>query len=347
MINRLRGIGNPVYNPLFARSAAMILGIPQKQWAAALAGAVVLVAAPATAQVYPTKPIRMVVPTSPSGVTDIAARTIAPPLSDALGQPIVVDNRAGAGGIIGTDIVAKAAADGYTLLAVFDSFVSNPYVFRNAPYDIIKDFAPISLLIRGPQLFVAHPKLGVKTFNDFLALAKSRRIPVNYATAGPATSSRLSVELFKMTAKLDANLVHYKGGGPALNDLLGGHVEVMIASAGLVLPHVKSGRLTALAVTSKDRSALVPGVPSISEFYPRFEAQSWVGVLAPAATPRAVVQRLNREVIKTLAVSEVKERFTLQGYETIGSTPQQFGEWIRNESVKWGKVIRDQGITAE
>ena len=318
-----------------------------KQRAMVLAGIAAACGASAHAQSYPDKPIRMVVPAAPGGVTDIVARAIAPQLSAALGQPVVVDNRSGAGGIIGTDTVAKAAPDGYTLLAVFDSFISNPYVFKHVPYSTLKDFAPVSLLIRGPQLFVVHPKLGVKTFDDFLSLAKSRSTPLNYATAGPATSSRLSVELFKATAKLDATLVHYKGGGPALTDLLGGHVEVMIASAGLVMPHVKTGRLYVLAVTSKDRSALAPGVPAISEFYPKFEAQSWVGVLAPAATPRHIIQRLNAEIIKTLAAPDLKERFVLQGYETDGSTPQQFGEWIRSESEKWAKVIRDQHIAVE
>jgi tripartite-type tricarboxylate transporter receptor subunit TctC len=302
---------------------------------------------PAEAQNYPSRPIRMVVPTSPGGVTDTATRAIAPPLAEALGQSIVIDNRAGAGGIPGTDAVAKAAPDGHTLLAVFDSFISNPHVFRNAPYDTIRDFAPVSLVIRGPQLVVAHPKLGVKTFNEFVALAKSKRPALNYATAGAATSSRLSVELFKTTAKVDANLVHYKGGGPALNDLLGGHVEVMIASAGLVLPSVKAGRLTVLAVTSRERSALVPGVPAVSEVYPQFQAQSWVGVLAPAATPRAVVQRLNAEIVRTLAGAGMKERFNGLGYEVIGSTPADFGQWLRSESDKWGKLIREQNITAE
>ena len=324
-----------------------------KHWAAALAGIAIVVSAQAycatavLAQSYPSRPIRMVVPTSPGGVTDTAARAVAPRLAEALGQPIVVDNRAGAGGIIGTDTVAKAAPDGYTVLAVFDSFVSNPHVFRSAPYDVVKDFAPVSLLILGPQLFVVHPTLGVRTFGEFLSLAKSRRAPLNYATAGAATSSRLSVELFKMTASLDATLVHYKGGGPALNDLLGGHVEAMIASAGLVLPHVKTGRLTVLAVTSKGRSALVPGVPAVSEFFPQFEAQSWVWVLAPARTPRAVIQRLNAEVIKVLAAPEQKERFTGLGYEIIGGTPEQFGAWIRSETGKWGRLIREQKITAE
>ena len=305
-----------------------------------------LVAA-AGAQPYPTRPIRMVVPTSPGGVTDIAARAIAPQLSEALGQPIVIDNRAGAGGIPGTDAVAKAAPDGHTLLAVFDSFISNPYVFRTAPYDTVRDFAPVSLLIRGPQLFVVHPTLGTKTFNEFLALARSRRVPVVFATAGAATSSRLSVELFKASTNLGANLVHYKGGGPALNDLLGGHVEAMIASAGLVLPSVKAGRLNVLAVTSKDRSGLVPGAPAISEFVTQFEAQSWVGVLAPARTPQAIIHRLNAQLIKLLAAPEQKERFAGLGYETIGSTPEAFGAWIRSETAKWSKVIREQNITAE
>jgi len=309
--------------------------------------AAVAAALPAEAQNYPSRPIRMVVPTSPGGVTDTAARAIAPPLAEALGQSIVIDNRAGAGGIPGTDVVAKAAPDGHTLLAVFDSFISNPHVFRNAPYDTIRDFAPVSLVIRGPQLVVVHPKLGVKTFSEFVALAKSRRPALNFATAGAATSSRLSVELFKTIAKMDANLVHYKGGGPALNDLLGGHVEVMIASAGLVLPSVKAGRLNVLAVTSKERSALVPGVPAVSEIYPQFQAQSWVGVLAPAATPRPVVQRLNAEIVRTLAGGGMKERFNGLGYEVIGSTPADFGQWLRSESAKWSKLIREQNITAE
>ena len=315
--------------------------------AALLAPVLALFGVQLHAQSYPTRPIRMVVPTSPGGVTDIAARAIAPALSDALGQSIVIDNRAGAGGVPGTNTVAKAAPDGHTLLAVFDSFISNPYVFRNAPYDTLRDFAPISLMIRGPQLFVIYPRLGARTFNEFLALAKSRHPPLVFATAGAATSSRLSVELFKASTRLDATLVHYKGGAPALNDLLGGHVEAMIASAGLVLPAVKAGRLTVLAVTSRNRSALVPGVAAVSEFVPRFEALSWVGVLAPAKTPRAIIQRLNAELTRLLAAPEQAERFAGLGYEIVASTPEEFGTWIRSEAAKWSKVIREQNITAE
>jgi len=306
-----------------------------------------LLAVETFAQAYPSKPIRMMVPAAPGGVTDIAARAIAPQLTESLGQSIIVDNRSGAGGIPGTDTVAKAAPDGYTLLAVFDSFISNPFVFGNTPYDTVRDFAPVSLLIRGPQLVVAHPKLGLKSFNELMALAKSRRAPLIFATAGAATSSRLSVELLKSTAQIDATLIHYKGGGPALTDLLGGHVEAMIASAGLVMAQVKSGRLTVLAVTSRERSALVPGVPAVSEFVPRFEAQSWVGILAPAGTPRAVITRLNDVLRKAVAQPEARERFAQQGYEIVGSAPEQFGAWIRSESDKWGKIIRERGITAE
>ena len=287
------------------------------------------------------------VPAAPGGVTDIAARVLTPPLTEALGQAIVVDNRAGAGGIIGTDIVAKAAPDGYTLLTAFDSFVSNPFVFKKVPYDTLQDFAPVALLIRGPQIFVATPKLGVKSFNEFVALAKARPGSIRYATAGAATSNRLSIELFKSISKLDGATIFFKGGGPALNDLLGGHVDVMIASAGLVLNHVKSGRLQALAVSSKNRTTLAPGVPALSEFYPQFEAQSWVGMLAPAATPRAIILRLNSEVNKVLAEAEVKERLNGLGYEIASGAPEQFGEWLRTECTKWGKVIRDNNITAE
>ncbi len=304
-------------------------------------------ATPLAAQNYPSRPIRMMVPAAAAGVTDIAARVLTPRLSEALGQPVVVDNRGGAGGIIGTDTVAKAAPDGHTLITAFDSFVSNPYVFKSVPYDTLKDFAPISLLIRGPQIFVATPKLGVKTFNEFVAAAKGKPGSIRYATAGPATSSRLSVELFKTVSKLDGTTIFFKGGGPALNDLLGGHVDVMIASAGLVLSHTKSGRLHALAVSSRNRTPLAPGVPAISEFYPQFEAQSWVGMLAPAVTPRAIIQRLNTEVNKVLADADIKERFNTLGYEIAGTTPEQFGDWLRAETVKWSKVIRDNNITAE
>jgi tripartite-type tricarboxylate transporter receptor subunit TctC len=301
----------------------------------------------ADAQPYPNRPVRLLVPTSPGGATDVVARILAPLLTDALGKPFVVDNRAGASGIIGTDIVARAAPDGHTVMVVFDSFVTTPYVFKSVPYDHRKDFAPITLLVRGPQLFVVHPKVGVKTFGDFLALARSKSTPVVFATASPASSSRFSTELLKSLAKIPANLVHYKGGGPAVTELLGGHVEAMIVSASLVLAHAKAGRLTALGVSSKSRSAVAPGVPPIADFVPGFEAQSWVAMLAPAATPRDIVRRLNAEVGKALAAPEVRERLLQLGFENATGTPEDLARWVRDETAKWSKVIREQGITAE
>jgi tripartite-type tricarboxylate transporter receptor subunit TctC len=296
---------------------------------------------------YPSRPVRILVPASPGGVTDIMARLLAQPLTDAFGKPFVVDNRAGANGIIGTEIVARAAPDGHTVMVVFDSFVTTPYVFKSVPYDYQKDFAPITLLIRGPQLFVAHPRLGVRTFGEFLALARSRPSPIVFATAGAASSSRFSVELLKSMARLQANLVHYKGGGPAVTELLGGHVEAMIVSASLVLAHAKAGRLTALGVSSRNRSAVAPDVPPIAESLPGFEAQSWVAMFAPAATPRDIVRRLNAEVVKALAAPEVKERLLQLGFEIAAGSPEDLARWVREETAKWSKVIREQRITAE
>ena len=296
---------------------------------------------------YPSRPVRILVPASPGGVTDIIARLLAQPLTDAFGKPFVVDNRAGANGIIGTEIVARAAPDGHTVMVVFDSFVTTPYVFKSVPYDYQKDFAPITLLIRGPQLFVAHPRLGVRTFGEFLALARSRPSPIVFATAGAASSSRFSVELLKSMARLQANLVHYKGGGPAVTELLGGHVEAMIVSASLVLAHAKAGRLTALGVSSRNRSAVAPDVPPIAESLPGFEAQSWVAMFAPAATPRDIVRRLNAEVVKALAAPEVKERLLQLGFEIAAGSPEDLARWVREETAKWSKVIREQRITAE
>ena len=301
----------------------------------------------ADAQPYPNRPVRLLVPTSPGGATDVVARLLAPPLTDALGKPFVVDNRAGANGIIGTEIVARAAPDGHTVMVVFDSFVTTPYLFKSVPYDYRNDFSPITLLVRGPQLLVVHPKVGVKTFGDFLALARAKPAPVVFATAGAASSSRFSVELLKSMAGIQANLVFYKGGGPAVNELLGGHVEAMIVSASLVLAHAKAGRLTALGVSSKSRSAVAPGVPAIAESLPGFEAQSWVAMFAPAATPRDIVRRLNAEVARALAVPEVKERLLQLGFESATGSPEDLGRWVRDETAKWSKVIREQGITAE
>jgi tripartite-type tricarboxylate transporter receptor subunit TctC len=232
-------------------------------------------------------------------------------------------------------------------MVVFDAFATVPFIFQSVPYDNFKDFASISLLIRGPQLLVAHPKLGAKTLPDFLALARSRSTPLAFATAGAASSSRLSTELFKTMAKIQGNVVNYKGGGPAVTELLGGHTDAMIVSASLVVGHAKAGRLVALGVSSKTRSAIAPDVPPIADALPGFEAQSWVAMFAPAATPRDILRRLNAEVVKALASPDIKERFHQLGFETVGSSPQELDKWVRDETAKWSKVIKEQKITAE
>ena len=310
-----------------------------------LAGALFL--SQAAAQDYPAKPIRVIVPNTPGGAMDIAARLTGPKMTESLGQPIVVEYRVGAGGVVGANHAAQAAPDGYTLIMVFDSFTTNPYLFKDVKYDPVKDFAPISLVVKGTQVLVAHPGLGVRNLGQFIELAKGKGNGLNFATAGPGTSSRFSMELFRMTTGIDPTTVHYKGGGALINALVGGEVPVSIVTMGVVYQHIKGGRLLPLAVTSASKSALLPEVPTVGESYPGFEAQSWLGLLAPAATPHPVVDMLYRAMSKALAAAEVRQKFQGQGYEVVGSTPEAFGGWIRAESARWGRVIRERKIRLE
>ena len=305
------------------------------------------IALPAFAQTYPAKPVRMIVPSNPGGATDVVARVISPKLSEALGQPIVIENRAGAGGTIGTEAVARSAPDGYTLLAVFDNFTSNPFLFKKVSYETSKDFTPISLLVKSAQVVVVPPQLGVKRFDDLLRVAKAKGSALNYATAGPGTSSRLTMELLKLSADIDPTAIHYSGGSPAMTALLSGQVDMMVVTIGTALPHVKSGKLTPLAVTSAARNSMLPELPTLSEFYPGFEAQSWVGILGPAGMSRELTARLNTAIVHALALPDVMERLQSQGYEVIGSTAEAFAEWLRAESARWGRVIRERGITID
>jgi len=305
------------------------------------------IALPAFAQTYPAKPVRMIVPSNPGGATDVVARVISPKLSEALGQPIVIENRAGAGGTIGTEAVARSAPDGYTLLAVFDNFTSNPFLFKRVSYETSKDFTPISLLVKSAQVVVVPPQLGVKRFDDLLRVAKAKGSALNYATAGPGTSSRLTMELLKLSADIDPTAIHYSGGSPAMTALLSGQVDMMVVTIGTALPHVKSGKLTPLAVTSAARNSMLPELPTLSEFYPGFEAQSWVGILGPAGMSRELTARLNTAIVHALALPDVMERLQSQGYEVIGSTAEAFAEWLRAESARWGRVIRERGITID
>ena len=326
--------------------------------AAALSAATVLaIAVPAAAQdaspektalqSYPSKRITLVVPNTAGGAIDVAARLVAPKLGESLGQQIVVENRVAAGGVLATNQVAQAPPDGYTLLAVFDSFVTNPSLFNGVQYDAVKSFAPISLMIRTPQVMIVHPSLPVRTLREFVALAKVQGPALTHATAGPGTSSRLSFELFKEVAGINTTAVHYKGGAPALVDVLGGHVPVMIIQLGGAVQQVQQGKLVALAVSSTRRAPQLPDVQTIAETYRGFEAQSWVGLLAPAGTPTAVIERLHAALAKALGVPEVREKYVALGSEVVASTPEVFGAWIRSESTKWGRIIRERRITLD
>ena len=300
---------------------------------------------PLAAQDYPSKPVHVFVPASPGGASDIAARLLSPKLAEALGQPFVVENRVASGGIVGTAQLAKAPADGYAIMMTFDTFASNPHLYKDLPYDVLKDFAPIMLVVRYPQILVVHPSLGVKTVPEFVAYAKANSAKMNYGSAGPASSSRLAFELFKDAAGIDIVAVHYKGGGPAINDLVAGTVQVMLIQAGgAVGQNVKSGKLVGLATSGRQRSPHFPELPTIAEFYPGFETTSWVGAIAPAGTPRAVIEKLNGALVKILSEPDVKARFDAQSAEIVASTPEQFADLIRSESAKWGKVIREKNI---
>ena len=298
-------------------------------------------------QTYPVKPIRLIVPNAPAGLADISARLVAAKLTEALGQQVVVDNRVGAGSTMGTAMAVKAAPDGYTLLAVFDSHATNLHLFKNIEYDTLADLAPISLMVRGPLLLAVHPRLNVKTVPDVVALAKTKPGALNFATVGPGSPARLLMEMFKLEARIDITNVPYKGAGAAVNDLIAGQVDAMFATVPTLGPYVKAGRLHVIAITSDKRSTAAPGLPTMSETFPGFRAESWVGLLAPAKTPRDIIMRLNSEIAKILAQPELKARFAELGYETVGGPPAQFDQWIRSESERWGKLIREQKIAIE
>src|SRR6266850_393347 len=318
-----------------------------RQVLAALALAILAAAGfpQAFGQSYPGRPVRIIVPNATGGLADICARLVAAKLSGAFGRQFLVDNRPGAGGTLGTAAAARAAPDGYTLLAVFDSHATNPYLFASLPYDTLADFAPVSLLARGPLVLVVGPKLGASTVGELVRLAKSRPGAVNFAAVGPGSPARLLMELLKLEAAIEVTMVPYKGAGLALGDLVGGQVDAMFATVTSVSSHMKAGRLRALAVTSARRSAVLPDVPAMSQTYPDFVSEAWVGLLAPANTPRDIVARLNAEVARVLGQPEMKRRFAELGLETAPGSPADLDRWIRAEMERWGRVIRERKIT--
>jgi len=308
----------------------------------------VLTVCAAAQQAYPSKPIRLVIPAAPGGGTDILGRLIARKLSQSLGQPVLVENRAGAGGNIATALVAKSAPDGYTLILVNTAFSVVPSLYRNPGFDAERDFAAITHLMISPLLLVAHPSVPVKSVRDLIALAKQRPGELNFASAGIGQSTHLAAELLKSMAKINIVHVPYSGGGPALADVLGGHVTLFFGSMLSTLPHAKSGKLRALGVTSLKRARAIPEVPTISEAaLPGFEAVGWYGVLVPAATPKDVINRLSQEFVRSLESTDVRENIIKDGGEPVGGTPDQFAAFIKSELAKWGDVVRVSGAKVD
>jgi tripartite-type tricarboxylate transporter receptor subunit TctC len=297
---------------------------------------------------YPTKPIKIVVPYPPGGFNDTLGRTLAAKFSEAWGQPAVVENKPGANTLIGSDYVAKSPPDGYTLLVVAFPFAVTPSLIRNMPYDTVKDFAPVVLAAQSPNLLVVNPSLPVKSVGELIALAKAKPNSLSYASTGNGSSNHISMELFKSLAGVQIVHIPYKGSAPAVTDLLGGQVHLMFDNVPNVLPHVKAGKLTALAQTGTKRSPLIPDIPTVAEAgVPGYEVTVWFGLVAPAGTPREVVQKLNAETLRILAMPDVRERFLAQGVEPAGGTPEQFADHIRVQMAKWAKVVTDAGVKAE
>jgi tripartite-type tricarboxylate transporter receptor subunit TctC len=303
----------------------------------------------AHAEVYPAKPIRMIVAYPPGGGTDIVGRTIAQKLGETLGQSVVVENRGGASGNIGTEIAARAAPDGYTVLMgnVAPNAI-NVSLFKNLPFDPVADFAPVSLVASTPNILVVHPSTPARTVKEVVALARSRPGTLNFASAGVGSSSHLAGELFRILAGADIVHVPYKGAGPAMVDVLSGQVQLYFATMPAAMPHVKSGKLVPIAVTSLKRSQALPDVPTIAESgVPGYEASTWYGLLAPAHSPDAAIARLHESVVKILGDAALRAKLADQGFEPVGDSPKEFAAYIRSEIAKWGKVIRDAGIRAE
>jgi len=302
----------------------------------------------AHAQSYPVKPIRIVVPQSPGASTDLTARLIGQKLSEAFKQPVVVDNRPGAGSITGTDLVAKATPDGYTLLVVASSITINPSLHKNLPFDPIRDLAAISQLSAFPNMLVVHPSVPVQTVQELIALAKSRPGQLNYGSSGTGTGTHLSAELFKHMTGVDMVHVPYKGGGPAVTSLLGGHVQLNFATTVSVLPHVRAGKLRGIAVTTAKRSPAAPEVPTIAESgVPGFDHGPWNGMLAPARTPKPIIARLNAEVARIVQTPDVKNVLSHEGAEPVGNSSDEFAAIIKAETAKWAKVIKATGMKAD
>jgi len=296
---------------------------------------------------YPGKPIRLVTPFPPGGSVDIVARLVGARLSQVLGQQVIIDNRSGASGVIGTEVVARAAPDGYTLLINTLPFVTNGFMFKHVPYDVLTDFAPISLLSSSPSVLAVHPSVPAHSVRDLIQIAKSRPGTLNYGGSGVGTNPHIAGELFNLLAKVNLVVVQFKGGGPALVATLSGEITVAISGISETIPYVEAKRLRALGVTSLKRSPAFPDLPAIAETVPGYEFITWHGLLAPRGTPQAIVTLLNQKVTQSLRDPEFARQFQQKGFDVIASTPDQFAAHLKSELAKWGRVIKERGMHAD
>lgn len=302
----------------------------------------------AAAAEYPVKPVRVIVPFAPGGTNDVAARIVAEKFSERFAQSFVVDNRAGANGVVGAEIVARAAPDGYTLLVASAGIAVNPSIMKSLPYDTQRDFTPLGMVGGGPYLMVVHPAIGAKTVKEFVAWTKARPAQISYASVGVGSPSQLAAELLRMVSDIDMQHVPYKGGSAALPDLIAGRVAMFFGSISTLNPQMQAGRLRAIAVTTLTRSPALPEVPTFVESgFPGFEVNGWYGLLGPAKMPAVLVSRLNAELQKVLAAGETQTRFAANGMEPAGGTAAAFDERIRNEMTKWAQVVHAAGIKPE
>ena len=311
---------------------------------ARLLGAVLVLLVGEAAAQYPTRPVRLIVPAAPGGGTDITARSFVPALQDNLGQAVVIENRGGAGGVIGTDVVAKATPDGYTLLMCYISHATNPTLADKLPYDTVRDFAPITLISHEPTVLVTHPSVPANSLAEFTAWAKSRDGKLSYAT-DPASAGFLAAELYKQMAGVRVEYIPYKGSGPASADVLAGHVPYMWSVISIITPHVRSGKMKGLAIAAARRASGLPDVPTTGEGgMPEFHVSGWYGLLAPAKTPQAIIDRLHAATAKALKDEAVLARLATSGSQPIGAGPAEFDAHIRREIVRWDKVLKSAGI---
>jgi tripartite-type tricarboxylate transporter receptor subunit TctC len=315
-----------------------------------LGGALLLwiTAATVAAQTYPVKPVRIIAPFPPGGSVDVIARIIAPKLSESLGQQVVIDNRSGASGNIGSELAARAAPDGYTLLVNTVPFVTNSFLFSRMPYDALKDFTPVSLLAASPVALAVHPSIPVRSVRELVQLAKAKPGALNYASSGAGTNHHIAGELLNYLARIDMTAIHFKGGGPAAIANLAGEVGINWPNVVAVIPYVKAGRVRALGVTSARRSVAMPEVPTIAEAgVPGYDFTPWFLVLAPTGTPAAIVAQLNEHLVKTLRSPDIAERMARDGVEVVASSQEQAVKHVQTEMDKWRRVIKERGMRAE